>query len=127
MLAGLYKEITMKINASIYNKLMAIATEAKDQGMTELSSVIFGSIGPHPSEESEEYSYSQLKRDIHQDMWKMATRLMYYYDVQSVNAEKLDEAIVAWAADLVDDLEVSMGVDTVVKGPTEPILPGENK
>jgi hypothetical protein len=117
----------MKINSSIYNKLMAIASEAKDQGLDELSSAIFGAIGPHPVEELEEYSYAQLKQDIHQDMWKMATRLMYYYDVQKVNAEKLDENLVAWGADLIDDLEISMGVDMIVNGATEPKLPGENK
>ncbi len=116
-----------KINAVIYNKLLAQAEEAKSQGLGSLASSILEALGPYPDEEKATYSYSSLKEDIHRDLWKMATRLMYYYDVQSLDAEKLDETIVEWADKVVTAMEDTMRVNDVVVGPLEPSVPGQNK
>jgi hypothetical protein len=116
-----------KLNSVIYNKLLAQAEEAKSQGLTKLASGILEAIGPYPNDESSQYSYSELQDDINRDMWKMATRLMHYYDVESVDAEKLNEAMVVWASKMLEELEVAMNVDSVVVGPLEPKVPGEDK
>lgn len=115
-----------KINSVIYNKLFAQAEEAKSQGLTALASGILEAIGPYPNEENSNYSYAQLQEDIHRDIWKMATRLMHYYDVQSLDAEKLDQEILVLASKIVDDLEGTLGVDSIVLGPLEPKVFGED-
>jgi|HubBroStandDraft_5_1064220.scaffolds.fasta_scaffold1223024_2 hypothetical protein len=117
----------MKINPTIYRKLLAQAEEAKSQGLLVLAEGILSAIGPYPDEEKQEYTYSQMKNDIHSDMWKMATRLMYYYDIKSADAAKLDENLMIWCSEMLDNLESALDVSTVVKGPLEPKLPGEDK
>lgn len=116
-----------KFNPVIYRKLVAQAEEAREQGMIKLADSIMNAIGSEPTDEVSVYSHSQLKNDIHYDMWKLASRLMVYYDLESVDAEKLDTAILSWASKITDDLENTLGVDSVVKGPLEPIVPGEDK
>lgn len=116
----------MKINPVVYKKLLAQAEEAKAQGFTKLADGIVNAIGSYPNDESEEYSYTQLQDDIHRDLWKMATRLMYYYDLQSIDALKLEQTLTSWASDMLDDLEITLNVDSVVAGPSEPKVPGQD-
>lgn len=116
-----------KLNSVIYNKLLAQAEEAKAQGLTKLASGILEAIGPYPNDESSEYTYSELKEDINRDMWKMATRLMHYYDIESLDAEKLNETMIAVASKMLEELERAMNVDSVIVGPLEPKVPGEDK
>ena len=117
----------MKINPVIYKKLLAQAEEAKDQGLVSLAEGILSAIGSYPDEEKEEYTYSKMKMDIHQDMWKVATRLMHYYDIESTDAARLDESLMVLCSEIIDNLEETLKVDSVVKGPLEPKLPGENQ
>lgn len=119
--------MTLKLNATIYNKLLAQAEEAKEQGMVKLAEGILEAIGSFPADEAQEYSYNQLSDDIHRDMWKIASRLMVYYDVTSADVTKVDQTIVSWASRVVADLESTLGVDSVIKGPLEPPVPGEDK
>lgn len=119
--------MTLKLNTTIYNKLLAQAEEAKEQGMVKLADGILEAIGSFPADEAQEYTYVQLNDDIHRDMWKIASKLMVYYDVTSADAEKIDRTIISWAAQVVSDLERTLGVDSVVKGPLEPPVPGEDK
>lgn len=116
----------MKINPVIYKKLLAQAEEAKEQGFKKLADSILSAIGSYPDDEHAEYSYVQLQDDIHRDLWKIATRLMYYYDVKSVDALKLEPTIAKWASDMLDDLETSLNVDGVIVGVTEPKVPGQD-
>jgi len=119
--------IMKKLNIVIYNKLLAQAEEAKAQGLTKLASGILEAIGSHPNEEESEYSYKQLQDDVHRDLWKVASRLLHYYDVQSLDAEKIDAEILVWASKLVDGLEETIGVDEVLVGALEPKVPGQDK
>lgn len=116
----------MKINPVIYKKLLAQAEEAKEQGFTKLADGIINAIGSYPDDEKSEYSYSQLQDDIHRDLWKIATRLMYYYDIQSVDALKLEPTLAAWASEMLNSLEESLGVDESLAGTTDPKVPGQN-
>jgi hypothetical protein len=115
----------MKINAVVYHKLVAQANEAKEQGKEQLAEGILGAVGAYPAETPEEYSYGQLQQDIYQDMWKMATRVLRYYDLKSVNAEKLDDMLVVLASDVVDAVEENLAVSGVIKSALEPKIPGE--
>lgn len=117
----------MKINPIIYKKLLAQAEEAKSQGLVALADGILSAIGSYPDDEKEEYTYSQMKNDIHSDMWKIATRLMHYYDIKSADAVKMDENLMVWCSEIIDDLESALDVSSVIKGPLEPKLPGEDK
>jgi hypothetical protein len=116
-----------KLNKIVYNKLIAQAEEAKFQGLKKISSGILNAIGSFPIEEKIEYSYKDMENDIYHDMWRVATRLLSYYDVESVDAEKLEEAIIVSASKMIKELEQAMLVDSVIVGPLEPKVPGENK
>jgi hypothetical protein len=116
-----------KLDSVIYNKLLIQAHEAKDQGSIKLAEAVFKAIGPEPRDESTEYSYAELKNDIHSDLWKIATRLIMYYDLNSADVSKLDKTIIHWASRTLNELENTLEVDGVIKGPLEPNIPGEIK
>lgn len=116
-----------KINSVIYNKLLLQAQEAKEQGMTKLSSDIYGAIGSVPEDESLEYSHIKMSDDVHQGLWKLATYILKYHDIESVDAEKIDQVIESLASKFVDEIEISLGIEGSRIGPLEPKLPGESK
>lgn len=113
------------MNKILYNKLLLQAEEAKARGMVKLAESIMDTA--NLNENFNEYSYSQLQDDVYKDMWKIASRLLTYYDINGVNIEKLDESLESWATKLVDDLEVTLNIDHLLKSPMEPKVPGENK
>lgn len=115
----------IKLNTILRDKLLLQAEEANEQGMTKLGNTVLEIVGTESSENIEKYSYSQMTDDVHRDLWKVATRLMKYYDVQSLDIEKLDKIIASWSNKVVQDLELSLDVDEMVKSTTEPKLPGE--
>ena len=115
----------MKVNGVVYQKLLAQAKEAREQGMVKLAEGILGAIGSFPADEPEEYCYGQLQQDIYGDLWKVAARVLKYYDLKSVNAEKLDEVLTILASDVVDALEESLAMSGTIKGPLESKIPGE--
>jgi hypothetical protein len=117
----------LKLNETAYKKLLAQAEEAKEQGMTKLANGILEAIGPLSADEVQEYSYAQLKDDVHKDMWKIASRFMVYYDLNSVDAEKVNQTILRFAEWMSSDLEKVLKVESVLKSPLEPPVPGENK
>lgn len=116
-----------KLNEVIYKKLFLQAEEAKEQGMVKLANSIFEAIGSHPNDELVQYSAGELRDDINKDLWKVAARLIHYYDVESADVEKINTAITALASKLTNDLEIALNVENVVVGPLEPKLFGENK
>ncbi len=111
------------LNEVLKNKLFLQAEEANEQGMTKLSQAITNAVDE--SSTDEKYSYSQMNDEIHSDLWKVAARLMKYYNLHSVDAEQIDKVVLGWANKLVEDLELSLGVDEVVGSPTDIKLPGE--
>src|SRR5690606_23657938 len=108
------------MNDILKNKLLLQPDEAHEQGMTKLANAIESSI-----EEDTFSSYAEVEKKIHQDLWKIATRLMSHYDMESVNAEKLDHVISGWTERIVSDLELSLSVDEQVRSPYEIKVPGE--
>ena len=116
-----------KLNTTIYRKLFAQAEEAREQGLIKLANGIIDAIGPEPEEDVKEYSYGEFQDDVHKDLWRLATRLMVYYDVESADVSKIDKVILSWASKITDDLESSLAIDSSLKGPLDPAVPGEDK
>ncbi len=116
-----------KLNQTVHRKLVAQAQEARGRGLVKMGQDILDAVGPESMSEPEEYSYSQLKEDIKSDLWKSATRLMGHYNVDSVDAEKVQKTIEALAFDVVSELEDILDVDPADPGTLDPKVPGENK
>lgn len=116
-----------KLNSTVHNKLTAQAEEAKERGLVKMADHIKEAIGNEPESTFGEYSYNQLENDIHRDLWKIATHVMKYYNVEAADAQKLDNGILLWASELIGELESVLNIDSTsnVKGPFEPKVPGE--
>lgn len=117
-----------KLSSTLYNKLVLQAEEAKERGLIELQDNILQSIGDESKEDVlEQYSFAELKKDINQDIWKLATKLMIFYDLKSVDALAVAQSVETLSAKALNELECSLGVENMVKGASEPDLPGESK
>jgi hypothetical protein len=116
-----------KLDSVIYNKLLLQAEEARDHGMIKLADAIMNAIESETSLERTSYAHSELKDDIHRDLWKVVTKLALYHDVNTIDALKTNATVVHWMAKMIDDIEEELGVSGSVKGPLEPKLPGETE
>lgn len=117
----------IKLNTTIYNKLLLQAEEAKYKGMTKIASGIVDAIGSSPEYDKVTYSTVELDEDIYRGLWKLAACILKYHDTSSVNVEQLDEVIESMAAKFVDEIELSLEIGGSRIGAIEPILPGESK
>jgi hypothetical protein len=115
-----------KLGSVIQEKLLLQAEEAREQGFNKLADRIVNAVNAEDENLEEEYSYSQLKEDFHRDLWKMAMRYVSFYDLESLDASKLDKTIIAWASKTMDEIEAELEVSSI-KGAHEPKLPGESK
>ena len=113
-----------KLGSVIYNKLLLQAEEAKEQLLDRIASGLYAALDQKPVETLESYSYDELNDDIHKEMWKLATHIIRYYDIQSVDAEKLNEAIEISASRFIDDLEKTLDVECFI-GANEDKVPGQ--
>jgi hypothetical protein len=116
-----------KLNSVIYNKLLIQAQEAKTQNLTKLASSIVGALGPMTEDENVAYDYQQLQDDVYQEMWKLATHVIKYYDVKSADANKVNDRLESLASRFIEELEESLGVEDMIVGPLETTIPGESK
>ena len=116
-----------KLNQVVYEKLILQAEEAKEQNMTKLASAILGSLTSAPESEKVLYSISDLNNDVYHDLWKVATNVLKYYDLESVDSEKVNEVIESLATKFVSELEHALVIPEGTIGPLEPKLPGESK
>lgn len=116
-----------KLNQTIHRKLVAQAEEAKGRGLVKLGQDILNAVGPEFMSEPEEYSYFQLNEDIKSDLWKSAIRLIEHYNLNSVDAERVQRIIEVLAHEVVSELEASLNVDTADRGTLDPKVLGEDK
>ena len=116
-----------KLNSVVYQKLLLQGQEAKDRNMTKLANGVLNSLGPTPEEDQVSYDYEQLQEDVYQDLWKAATCVLKYYDVQSADAERIHEALEAVASQLIEEVEHSLSVSHTQVGPLEPKVPGQSQ
>ena|SRR5579885_1111512 len=116
-----------KLNSTVYHKLLLQAEEAKEQKLTKLASGIMGALGPYPEEDMVKYASAEMEDDVHRGLWSLATCVLKYHDISSVDAEKLDEVITALASKFITEVEDSLGIEGSRIGPLEPDVPGESK
>lgn len=114
-----------KLNKIIYNKLLLQAQEAKDNGFKKLANNIFETIGSVPEDEDVKYSYSELKSDIEIGLWKIASNIMKYYDLDSIDAQKLDSTIEVLAENFVEEIEKTLDIEPTTIGPLEDKVLGQ--
>lgn len=113
-----------RLNASVYNRLLAQAQEAKERGLEKLASGILNSIGSTPEDEKISYSYDEMQSDVYEGLWKLANSVIKHYDVQMVDAEKVDVILSSLAFKLIEELEESLDLDNP-STPLDPKVPGE--
>ena len=116
----------IKLNSTIYKKLVAQAEEAKEQELSNLAENLHA-VDLHPSDEAENYSYAQMQHDVQQQLWKAAAHVIKYYDLHSADAQKIDKLLSVLAGEVITDLEHNLQVSGMVKGPLEPKLFGEKE
>lgn len=116
-----------KLNSVVYHKLLLQAQEAKTQNLTKLASGIISALGPVVEDEHVQYDRQQLQNEVYDGMWKLATHVIKYHDVDSADAGKIHDSLEALANKFIEELEQSLGVENVIAGPLEPILPGEKR
>jgi hypothetical protein len=114
-----------KLNSVVYHKLLLQAQEAKTQNLTKLASGILGAMAPIPEDERVQYDRQQLHNDIYDGLWKLASNVIKYYDVESADVSKIHDRLEALADKFVEEMEQSLGVEDVIAGPFEPALPGQ--
>ena len=110
-----------KLGENLYNRLSLQAEEAKTLGMESLGEAIEQAI--EVESDDQKYSYAELSEEISKDLWKIATRMMAYYDLDSIDAGKLHQELLFSQARLVRELEKVLEVNGI--GVSEPKLPGE--
>lgn len=116
-----------KLNSVIYNKLLLQAEEAKEIGMTKLASGILGSLGPLPEDEQVIYNFNELKNDVYHGLWKLATCVIKYHDVESLDAEKVNEVLKSLSSKMIEEIEQSIGIEDTQVGPLEDKVIGQIK
>lgn len=115
-----------KISEVLYNKLMLQAEEAKEQNMEEIAFNIKEAIGPNFSNELEVYSEYELQSDLQQGLWKLAICALKYYNIESIDAEKLNQTLESVASNFLNEIESILGPEALLNI-NESILPGETK
>jgi hypothetical protein len=114
-----------KLNNVLFAKLQLQAEEAEEQGMIKLASNIKEALSS--DEEVNTYSFEELKEDLETDLWKAASNVLKYYDLETVDAEKLDYCVKSLAQNFITKLLVHGFEVKSAFGPLEPKVPGEQK
>jgi hypothetical protein len=119
--------MTIKLGTVIYNKLLLQAEEAKNQNLDRLSSGIYSALENGESNEIISYNYSDLNNDIYCGLWKLASNIIKYHNLESVDAEIINNTIEALASKFINEMELTLNTDDKIAGPFEETLPGEVK
>lgn len=117
----------IKLGSVVYNKLLLQAKEAKNQNLNKLSNGILSVLNQDFSDENITYCYSDLNNDVYCGLWKLASNFIKYYNLESVDAKKVDEIIEVISSKFINEMELTLNVDNIIIGPFESVVPGENK
>lgn len=115
------------LNKIAHQRLILQAEEAEERGLTQLSSGILTMLKEASEDSGEEYSYEEMSAEIYQGLWALASKVAKYYDVENIEAEKLEEVIEQMAEDLINQVEQALQIDSSSVGPFESKVPGEIK
>lgn len=118
----------IKLNKTIYRRLLSQAEEAKELELTKLADGLLNAIGPVARDDDEiiQLSHDELTKDIYGSLWKMALDVAVYHDLKMVDAQKMHQVLSGLTDKLLSTLESSLNVEDNV-GAFEPKLPGESK
>lgn len=117
-----------KLNSVIYNKLILQAEQAKEFNMDKLANNILetiGSVSKDSSEELEKYAFTELEDDVSRLLWKIAYRVMDYYNLESADVKKIESCIDDLTEKVVEEFKHSMSVEENF-GEKEPKVIGED-
>lgn len=115
-----------KLNPIVYQKILLQAQEAKLRDMKKLAGAVLGGLAPAPAEEKITYSFTDLKENVYNGLWKLAFDVVGYHDLNTADIEKLDKAIVYATDNFVKEIEHALEVEGKI-GPNEPKLPGQSE
>lgn len=104
------------------------ASEAKELGFEKLAEHVLSVMGPVAREEKERvvYSSNELNDDVRKKLWKIAVDLITYHDVDGVDIQRVDDAILHLASIVTREIEKAIDSEAKVGG-LEPLLPGESR
>ena len=117
-----------KLNKVIYNKLILQAEQAREFNMHKLANNILNTIGSIPkdnSEELEKYAFTELEDDVSNLLWKIAYRVMDYYNLDSVDIKKIESCIDDLSDKVINELKQPMNIEKNF-GEKEPKVIGED-
>jgi hypothetical protein len=115
--------MSTKLNETAYVKIVCQAEEARDVGLKSLANDVFSVIGPTARTEHIAYSSEDLDGDVGNALWKVATDVVAYHDLDSVDIQKINATVRALVGVVRAAIEEELGVGSV--GPLEPKLPGQ--
>lgn len=128
MLRSEQYEVNMNtLKSSVFERLILQSEELKERGFEKVASNIVEALEDTQKDVSREYSYSELQEDLNADLWKAATRFISYYNLDSADVGKLQQALLYAAAAATSEIEQALGVNDKTRGTLEPKVPGENK
>jgi hypothetical protein len=115
-----------KLNDVVYNKLILQAEEARSQNMEKLAKGVLGSLTPNSEDDfNVTYGSYEMNDDVYSGLWRLATCIIKFHNVESADAEKINEAIESLAGKFISEIENSLGVEPKIAGPLEPKLLGQ--
>lgn len=112
-----------KVNEILHRKLLATGEEAREFGLNKLANNIFETIGSF-SEKADQYDIEMLKENVVKHLWKASAEIMAYYDLESVDAEKLDKYLEEISEEFISEIKKTLNIDSTI-GPLEPKLLGQ--
>lgn len=113
-----------KINKTAYAKMALQAEEARDIGLKSLANNVFEALGSLPREEAMLYSWDDLGSDVQRALWKAASDVIAYHDLDSVDIQKIDDVVKHLSDRVIATIEQELNVLNSVGG-LEPKVPGQ--
>lgn len=114
-----------KLSEVIYNKLFLQAEEAKELKFDKLANGIMQAIGPIPTDEVDEFSYDDLKKEVYNCLWDITISVVNYYDLESADVSKVDSVLEDLSTKFIKEIKETLNVSDGI-GPKEPKVPGED-
>lgn len=119
------------INAQLLKRLNLQANEAKQQGKVELASHINTQLVKCASKvinENSDFSYSNVEfnHDVKEKLWDVLLTCASFYDLKSINTEKMDQVIEKFANEFVNEIRIANNVESVIGKFEEKLLGQED-
>lgn len=119
------------IKETLFNRLAAQAAEADLQGLEATAVSLTHQLRKQAqnlrsTEEGYTYPKEDFEQDVNDTLWEAVLRILDFYDIQSFDAERLQDVVENLREQLVQEVCNDAGVDHGV-GAFEPNVPGEER